>query len=464
MNAQNIIVIVSDSYRYDNLAVGGGRARTADLDRFIARASSFENCYLSSFPTIPHRTDTITGRYTFPFHGWQPIDPNLPVLADCLGEGGYVSQLLCDTPHLMRGRTWFDRGFDAARAVRGQEGDTPFLRMNVPLRKVMPDEKVDRNFIRFGDYSLPDVHTWSHSEWVWEEDRYCAQTARLASKWLELNYKHEGFFLWVDMFDPHEPWDPPEYLVRWFDDGDYDGPPMIHPNYALADHYTRAELRNLRAHYRAEASLVSKWVGHILRKAEELGLMDNTTIIFTSDHGHYLAEHDWVGKENRDPDDPRRCTLYRELTHIPLAIHVPGVPGGRTFSEMVQPPDLMPTLLDLAGAPIPAGVHGTSLVPLLTDQEEWPRRYAFSSFALLDDTDNKKPFPTVTDGRYTYTPRGQHDAPELHDLVQDPDELHNVVSDRPGVAREMHEALVAFLRELGTPEKRVASVSEKVAW
>jgi arylsulfatase A-like enzyme len=456
----NFIVIVSDTYRYDNLAIGGGRARTLDLDRFITQANLFENYYVSSFPTIPNRTDCITGRYTFPFHGWQSIDPEAMVLAQCLGDAGYVSQLLCDTPHLMRGATWFHRGFTSACAIRGQEGDLPFLRMNVPLRKTVPDRTTDRTITRFGDYSLPDIHTWAHNEWVWEEDRYCCQTARLASKWLEMNYNHDGFLLWVDMFDPHEPWDPPEYLVRWFDDSGYDGPPMIHPNYALATHYTDEELCNLNAHYLAEASLVSKWIGHILRKAEELGLMENTAIIFTTDHGHYLGEHGWVGKENRDPTDPRRCTLFREITHIPFVIHVPGVPGGRVFPEIVQPVDLMPTILDLAGAPIPEGVHGVSLAPLLRGEGGWERKYAFSSFALLDDTDNKKPFPSVTDGRYSYSPRGQYDEPELHDLAADPGELQNIARDEPQVVQQMHDALREFLSSLGTPPGRVTSISQ----
>ena len=454
----NLIVIVSDSYRYDNLAVGGGRARTPELDAFIARASLFENAYISSFPTIPNRTDCITGRYTFPFHGWQPIDPTVPVLAGLLSEAGYVTQLLCDTPHLMKGSTWFDRGFDAAYGIRGQEGDCPFTRMNVPLRKVMPDAKTDRSIIRFGDYNLADVHTWSHHEWVWEEDRYCAQTCRLVSKWLELNCEQDGFFLWVDLFDPHEPWDPPEYLVRMFDDSGYDGVPMVHPNYALASHYSEAELRNLRAHYLAEATLVSKWVGHILRKIEELGLLENSAVVFTSDHGHYLGEHGWVGKENRDPADPRRCALYRELTHIPLAIHAPGIAGGKTHGEVVQPTDLLPTLSELAGAPAPEDIHGRSLMPLLEGRGGWDRRYAYSSFALQDDTATKKPFPTVTDGRYSYTPRGVDDTPELHDLSQDPGEERNAVNEQPEVAREMHEALVAFLTQVGTDEGRVRSL------
>lgn len=456
----NLVVIVSDTFRYDNLSVGGGKARTPELDAFAAGAHLFENYYISSFPTIPNRTDAFTGRYSFPFHGWQALDQEIPVLAAQLSQNGYATQLLCDTPHLMRGAMWVDRGFTASYVTRGQEGSCHFTKMNQPLRKMMPDDKVDRSFVRYGDFNLADIHSWTNNDWVWEEDRFCARTARLASKWLELNCEYDGFMLWVDMFDPHEPWDPPEYMVRWFDDSGYDGIPMIHPNYALASHYTEAELRNLNAHYRAEASLVSKWVGHIIRKIEDLGLMENTAVVFTTDHGHYLGEHGWVGKENRDPADPRRCTLFRELAHVPLIVHVPGTEGGRVHSEVVQPVDLMPTLLDLAGTPLSDLVHGHSIVPLLRGEASWPRQYAYSSFALADDTDHKKPFPTVTDGQYSYTPRGQYDGPELYDLASDPGEMHNIAPEEPDVACDMHQALVDFLQDLGTPAGRVKSIGE----
>ena len=452
----NLIVIVSDTYRYDNLAVGGGKARTPELDRFVSQANLFENCYVSSFPTLPNRTDAFTGRYSFPFHGWQPLDRDVPTLSSYLSASGYVCQLICDTPHLMSGANWYHRGFSGAHVLRGQEGDTYFTRMNQPLRKLMPDDKVDRTHLGFGGYSLADRHAWTNSEWVWEEDRFCARTSREVCMWLELNSEQDGFLLWVDMFDPHEPWDPPEYMVRWFDDSGYDGPPMIHPRYGMASHYTEAELVNMRAHYLAEASLVSKWVGHILRKIEDLGLMGNTAVVFTTDHGHYIGEHNWVGKVNRDEADPRRCILYRELSHIPLVVHVPGVQGGRVFPEIVQPPDLMPTLLELAGLHAPADVHGQSLLGLLQGRDGWRRRYAFSSFALTDHLDHREALPGVTDGRYSYYPRGVENTPELYELSSDPGENHSVVSDNPSQAREMHSDLVRFLRNIGTAEERIS--------
>ena len=96
-----------------------------------------------------------------------------------------------------------------------------------------------------------------------EADTFCARTAATTATWLERNYRAGPFFLWVDFFDPHEPWDPPEYLVRRYDP-DYDGPPMLHPNYGPADRYSAAELRNLWAHYAAEAELVDRHIGRVL--------------------------------------------------------------------------------------------------------------------------------------------------------------------------------------------------------
>ena len=456
----NFIVLVSDTFRYDNLAVGGGKARTPDLDRFVARANLFANCYVSSFPTLPHRTDCFTGGYCFPSQNPSAVhlSDTVTVLAECLSRADYLTQLLCDTPHLLRSGRWFGRGFHGAYVLRGQEGDTYFTRMNQPIPRTAPAEKTRHDHERWGGHFMADLHTWTNSEWVWEEDRFCARTARLASKWLELNYEQDGFLLWVDMFDPHEPWDPPEYMVRWFDSSDYDGPPMIHPNYDRADKYTQAELCNLVAHYRAEASLVSKWMGHVLHKIEELELMENTAIIFTTDHGMLLGEHNRAGKANRSPSDQRRWPLYQELSHIPLAIHIPGVPGGRVFSEPVQPPDLLPTLLDLAGLDTPEQVHGRSLGPLLRGESRWERAYAVGSAGFLAPRKWKTAFPMVTDGRYTYHTRGEQDTPELYDLVSDPTESHNIVASEPARAKEMHGVVIDFLHSIDTPEAGIATI------
>ena len=181
----NVIVLVSDTFRYDYLGCNDNDWIGTDaLDRFARRADCFDRHYLSSFPTIPNRTDLFTGRYSFPFHGWQPLDPSIPVLSTAFAQAGYNTQLICDTPHLMKG--------------------------NLPPRIVVPSNKtrVDGNMrnTRFGN--LATMHTWTNRDWAWEEDRFCAQVARTTSRWLEENYDAAPFLLWVDFFDVHEPWDP----------------------------------------------------------------------------------------------------------------------------------------------------------------------------------------------------------------------------------------------------------------
>ena len=454
----NIIVLVSDTFRYDYLGCNGNRwIGTEELDRFARRAVCFDRHYLSSFPTIPNRTDLFTGRFSFPFHGWQPLDRQVPVMSSLFGDAGYQSQLICDTPHLMGRGHHFDRGFTGACWIRGQEGDRPLLKGNLPPRLRVPVDgktRVDPHMRDTKWGNLATLHTQTNRDWAWEEDRFCVQTARTASRWLEENWDAPPFLLWVDFFDVHEPWDPPEYLVARYDRSGYDGPPMIHPNYGPASAYSKKELANLAAHYAAELFLVNKWVGHVLRKIEELSLFDDTIVVFTSDHGMFLGEHNRTGKSNIHPQDKRIWPLYRELTHIPLMIAAPGVEGGRRVGEITQSVDLLPTLLDIAR--VGSGelvMHGHSLRPLLgagggKGKVAWPRKYAFSSTFLRNGG------PTVTDRRWTFVAYGEKGGrPELYDMKEDPAQRRNVIRRHPTVARRMARALRGFLQELETPEE-----------
>ena len=451
----NIIVLVSDTFRYDYLGCNGNAwIGTAALDRFAERAVCFDRHYLSSFPTIPNRTDLFTGRYSFPFHGWKALDSGIPVLSTIFGAAGYQSQLICDTPHLMKGVHHFDRGFDGAYWIRGQEGDKPLLKGDLPPRMEVAGAKtrVDPHLAntRFGN--LATLHAWTNRDWAWEEDRFCVRTAQTASRWLEENRGCEPFLLWVDFFDAHEPWDPPEHLVGRYDSSGYDGPPMIHPNYGPATAYTQEELANLQAHYAAEIYLVNKWVGYVLDKIEELGLFDDSVVIFTSDHGMFVGEHNRTGKSNIHAEDERVWPLYEEISHIPLMIATPEVAGGQRVSALTQSVDLLPTLMALAGVEkSDLGMHGHSLAPLLTGPSAWPRQYAFSSTFIRNGG------PTVTDERWTYLAYGEHGgAPELYDLQADPQQQQNVIGEHPAVAQRMQKALVDFLDAVETPEENRA--------
>jgi arylsulfatase A-like enzyme len=331
--------------------------------------------------------------------------------------------------------------------------------MNHAIERSMPPEKT-RDGTHFQGKNLPDLHRWTNRLWYREEDRFPARTGRMTVEWIEENYQWDPFFLWVDFFDPHEPWDPPEYMVRKYQP-DYDGAAMIHPNYGQASDLTESELANLRAHYCAEAELVDRWVGRVLQKIDDVGLWDNSIVIFTTDHGMSLGEHNRTGKTNINSGDDRCWPIYPEVAHIPFLIAAPGLAGGRTVDALLQPPDILPTLLDLAGLDIapPEPFHGRSFAPLLRGETtEGIRDFAITAGYFRHDTtgDRRKwTTPVVYTAKYAYAPIGADGARELFDLDADPYAETNIADQHPDIAEQLHQKLVNWLKEVDAPEEAI---------
>ena len=457
----NILIINSDTFRYDNLFDRAAMpVHTPNLDAFARRAVSMSRFYTGSFPTIPERTDLISGRYGWPWYPWRQLN-EANLMPQLLNQHGYVTQLICDCPHLFN--TGFNRVFNAAYQIRGQEGDIHLLHMNDPIVEVVPREKT-RFGHHFQGHILADLHRWTNRYPRCEAETFPHRTGEVVIRWLEENDQYRPFFLWVDFFDPHEPWDPPEYLVRTYDP-DYTGIPMIHPNYGKAEDYTPEELRNLRAHYCAEAQLVDRWVGRILQKLDDLDLWDRTIVIFTTDHGISLGEHNRTGKSNINPNDDRYWPLYPEITHIPFLIAAPGLPQGTTVDVLAQPADILPTLIDLNGLDLvpPAPFHGRSFAPALRGEAQPSARSYVISGCYLRQEDGHVVKEAVTPALYTrrwaYVPIGPEGGKELFDLQGDPLAEHNVIADHPDVAQELHAMLIAWLEEVQAPDEVIAMLS-----
>ena len=446
------IVILSDTFRYDNLTTLP--TRTPELDAFAKTAVFFTNAWHASFPTIPNRCDLATGKYCYPFRGWAPLPAGEKTLAEVLRDNGYITQLIADTPHLMKHEYNYSRGFVGYDWTRGQEGDIFFTWMNHPIERRMAHEKTRMSPLFRGE-PLVNLAGWTNRRWDGEEDTFPAQTCRKACHWLEHNYREPNFLLWLDLFDPHEPWDPPEYLVRRYDPA-YRGAPMMHPNYGPASDYTPAELKNLRAHYFAESELVSKWIGTVLRKVEEVGIAEETCIVFTADHGHYIGEHDRTGKSNICKHDDRGpWPLYAEVGHIPLIIRLPGARAGRKVGAFAEPVDLMPTLLDLANVQERPEGHGLSLVPLLQGAKEpWPRDFTVGSSALA--VGEKMQWTSVRDRSFTLI-LGPGEA-QLYDRRTDPGETKDVMRSNRATAERLKRKLLQRLESVGTDPVKLAAL------
>jgi len=447
-----IIVIMCDTLRYDHLGCyGNDWIRTPHLDRLAGKSFVFDRAYIGSFPTIPNRTDLFTGRFCFPFMGWSPLDRDEAVLSESLGSSGYVTQLIHDTMHMLDNGNFFARGFSGWQTIRGGEADRLQTLANIDIKLPNPDAHYRQDGVPAKQY-LRNRHFWTS-----EEDWFIARTAKRSCEWLEQNYKAKDFLLWIDTFQIHEPWDPPQWYVDLYDPK-FKGKVNIHPRYDYVDFLSKSELRQARARYAGEVSLVDTWIGRVLEKLEVLNIAEETMIVVTSDHGMYLGEHRRIGKHTiLDVQDP--WPLYDEVARIPLIIKMPGQGRKKRTSAMVQPPDLMPTILDLARKKIPADRHGKSFKRVLQGKTGVHRKAVYCSGQLGGPRVNAMTPVTVTrsDG-WTLIFSHPENPPELYNLRKDPGQKTNVIRANKRIARELQKGFIAYLESIGTPDDHMERV------
>ncbi len=360
----NIVLIVVDTLRFDYLGANGHpEVATPSLDRLAARSWNFQRAFAGSFPTIPLRTDLMTGRYGAPFHPWKPLDFDRPTLPRALSELGYCTQLIHDTPHLVNGGHAFDFPFHAWTQVRGAEVDRAWITDDWSY---LPNWRLDPMF----DPLPRDEETVLRRGWnpgagyvptnrgrLREEDWNVARLFTTASHFLRENVIRDNFFLWLDCFDPHEPWDsPPEYVRLYDRTPGYDGrldPRSFSPGRNRPDLSPRA-VANLKAQYAAKVTFMDRWLGAFLDTLEETGLAARTAVVLLGDHGTN------VGDRQDSPFGKAAPPLENEA-HVPLLVHVPDA-GAGTSSALVQSQDIFATLLRIAGGRPPEGVVSHDLL------------------------------------------------------------------------------------------------------
>ena len=451
----NVIWITSDTLRRDHIgAYGNIQIQTPSLDMLAQRSVQFQRHYAAGFPTMPTRADHFTGRWTMSFMGWSPLPSNVTTLAEILSAKGLHTAAVVDTPFYLRDGMNYDRGFRSFFMNTGQEGSGA---------KKLKD----------GRHESQDTR----AAWRFESDYNSPQTFIKAMQWLEHHYK-EDFFLYVDTWDPHEPWDAPGYYTEIYCPG-YDGE-IIEPVYGFwqdVPGFTQERLKKAHATYCGEITMVDTWLGYFLRRVENMGLMENTAIIFTSDHGFYFGEHGGlfgkmvyeIGSNGKYPalDDWDKqieggiwaySPLYEEIINIPLLIYVPGISAG-AYDQLTSAVDVMPTVLDVLGSDIPDFVEGQSLLPKINDASISGREFTVSSIPFANpgdpvrSVDNflrmlKAPtVTTITSAKYSLLYSPEAGQSKLYDLSLDPGQEKDIISDRPDMGKDLHQYLVKFMRD-----------------
>jgi arylsulfatase A-like enzyme len=443
----NVIWVVSDTLRRDAVgAYGNEKMHTPSIDAFAAKSVRFNRFYIGSFPTMPTRADHFTGRWTVSFMSWEPLPKGIVTLAEILTGNGINTAAVVDTPFYLRNEMNYDRGFMTFEEIPGQ------------LWRARGSDPRHRRAFGASSSSRLDV------------DCFAPQTFARAMQWLELNYK-EDFFLYVDTWDPHEPWNAPNYYTELYWPG-YDGEIMraLYGYWPKAPGFTEEMVRKAHATYCGEVTMVDTWFGYLMRKVENLGLMENTAIIFTTDHGYYFGEHGGLYGKMVFSMNPKekigiwgRSPYYEEVTRIPLFIYIPGMPKG-AYDGLTSAIDLMPTVLDIMGKEIPSTVEGRSLVPMMMNPSlpGYEHVFSSSSFVNVGDTDNsvdsvmrhaeKASMATVTTEEWTLLYDIEPAGSELYNLKSDPKQEKNVISQHPDIARELHQLFVKHMRDTNVPK------------
>lgn len=434
----NVIVIVADSFRKDHVGCyGNDWVETPNLDRFATESCLVDGAYADSLYTAPCRTSMMLGRINFPFRPWQPFErDDLPV-AEWLWDKGFTSALVTDVYHLHKPGYNYGRGFDERVFIRGQEYDPWILPSQVDEAQIdalyeqhfKPSEVSEKNE-RFAEMFRQYLRNISVRET--EEDYSCAQVCLRAIDWLEAHQGRDNLFLWVDLFDPHEPWDPPLELKEQYNPG-YEGMEIIDPVPSQVEGYlTPEEMQNVRALYAGEITFVDRWIGRLLDAARQLGYFDDSMIVFTSDHGEPLDDHGIVRKH--------RTWMYEELAAVPLILHLPGQAAGERREALVRLSDIAPTICDAAGVEAMPNIHGTSLLPLVRGEVERVRETAI--------TGSFNGGRAIRDERWSLLMPGASEEDELYDRQADPAEQQNVMDEFPHEAWRLECALQRELTEL----------------
>ena len=424
----NVINVLIDSLNFHALqAYQDTHVQTPNFSRFAERAAIFDNHFISSAPCMPARRELFTGRQEFLWRGWGHVEPWDRHLAAEAGANGCVTQIVTDHYHY-----WEDKAhgyfepFHGVEFVRGSEND---MWDTAPVDDA-PGWARAINRARYGNpnsrsrcFDGRGTQYYANARnWLIEEEFPAAQVMSRAADWLEANHEHERFMLWIESFDPHEPFHVPEPYRSMYTGG-IDSPDFNPwPPYQVQEETERFvrnasanELAWIRAQYEGNVTMVDAWLGRLWNRMDELNLWDNTAVIVTTDHGHDLC---YNGLDN--PTIWAKFFPHPEShARIPLMIWHPQHPGnGRRINALSNALDVSATLRDMLDIEQPNEPHGRSLMPLLRGETDRHRELllygTFAAGCVVSDEDWTLAQSSRPEGPLNwYSTTGMNSAPDM---------------------------------------------------
>ncbi|MCU6709847.1 arylsulfatase [Paenibacillus sp. J5C_2022] len=478
----NLLLITVDQMRFDCLsALGHSVVETPNLDRLARQGVLYSNAYSATPSCIPARAAIMTGM-SQRSHGrvgyldkveWRYEHTVAGELAkagyhtQCVGKMHvYPARNLCGFHNIVLhdGYTHYNRdktGTSASEHFNQVDDYLNWLREKAGAELDMTDLGLDCNASTVArPWHLPEaLHP---TNW----------TVTQSIDFLRRRDPGKPFFLWSSFVRPHPPFDPPQAYFDMYKDlpmpelpvGDWVDRGAVERSgsdpTALRGNIPARRMNRARAAYYALITHLDDQIGRLLDALQEYGLQRNTIVLFTSDHGEMMGDHHYF----------RKALAYEGSAKVPFILYDPtgalGLKPGYTASEVVELRDIMPTLLEAAGAPIPESVEGRSVASVGAGQAADWRAYIHGEHAYGDLSNHY-----ATDGRMKYIWYSQTGEEQLFDLASDPQEKHNLANDaeradelqvwRKRVIKELEGREEGYVREgeLVVGRKPVACLS-----
>jgi len=443
----NILLLMTDQHRADCLGcVGNSVIKTPNFDCIAREGALFRQAYSSTPTCIPARAALLTGQS--PWHhgmiGYGKVAERYPFeMPRALNDAGYYTFVIGKL-HFSPQRSY--HGFQGALLDESGRVWTPDFISDYRkwFKEKAPDLNPDAtgigwNDYRAGVYVLPEELHPTH--WMGET----------AADWIEKYDRDEPFMLKVSFARPHSPYDPPKRFADAYNEKDMPDPHVGDwaARFAPCDpkNFTTwhgdlgiKQVRKSRRGYYGSISFIDEQVGKILKALEKKGVLDDTLILFTVDHGDMMGDqHHW-----------RKSYPYEGSAHVPMLVRWPkSMEGkrGQTIEQVVELRDVLPTFLDAAGAKIPETVDGKSLLRLIRGETMGWRPYLDLEHDICYDKSNN--WNCLTDGKMKYIYNVLDGSQQLFDIANDPGEIHDLSSD-PGYSKTLkfwRERLIKHLSE-----------------
>jgi arylsulfatase A-like enzyme len=436
---RNVLVIMASSLRWDYVGAYDDsveRANTPNLDELAKQSLRFEHAVAESMPTIPARRALLTGMRSYPFRDWQATDGlpgrpgwnpiverRQPIVTGVMSEAGITTAYATDNPFLIGPH--FANFRETVDFFEGQTSQPYWGEYNRRWSRPASRDEI-RNVLlpalrgTAEERRLREHVGWNAANRRSEQDYSAARVVRDGIGLLGRLKDRQPFFLGVDMFDPTEPFDPPE---SYRDDIEIGGVLPIQP---FGQQWSKVEdmglddgdIAKIRDLYAASVTFVDAWIGRLLDELDNQGLAENTLVMFLSDHGVTLGERGVLGR--------RADRAYHEVYRVPFMVRDPeGRRSGEDTEWFAMTHDVPATAMAYLGVTCPGKCVGEDLNVFFEDEEDPPRRRFWTT--AMDTT------VMVGDEDWMLAATDQGTIKYLYETDEDENQDEDILQERPDV-------------------------------